>query len=101
MSVKHVVLFKFKEGTSEEKIAELIGQYNGLPEKIRVMKHFEWGPDMSIEGLQDGYTHCFITTFDDVAGRDEYVPHPEHQAYVEVLLPHLEKVLALDFVPQD
>jgi len=98
--VKHVVLFKFKDGTSEEKIAELIEGYKALPTKINAMKHFEWGPDVSIENLQDGFTHCFITTFENVAGRDSYIPHQAHQDYVGVLLPHLDKLLVLDFHPQ-
>ncbi len=98
--IKHVVLFKFKDGTSQEKIDELIEGYKALPGKIDVMKHFEWGPDCSVEGLQEGFTHCFITTFENTAGRDAYIPHEAHQAYVEVLFPNLDKVLVLDFKPE-
>jgi len=98
--VKHVVLFKFKEDVSENKIQELIDGYKALPGKIEVMKGFEWGTDMSIEGLSQGFTHCFISTFEDSAGRDAYVPHPEHQKYAQGLLPHLDKILVLDFVPE-
>jgi hypothetical protein len=100
MAVKHVVLFKFKEGVSEAKIKELIEGYKALPGKIEVMKHFEWGADMSVENLHEGYTHCFITTFDDAAGRDAYIPHAEHKKYVEQVFPNLAKVLVVDFVPQ-
>ncbi len=97
--VKHVVLFKFKEGTSEAKCAEIIEGYKALPGKISVMKHFEWGKDISVENLNQGYTHCFITTFEDEAGRDAYIPHAAHQDYVKVLLPHLDQLLVLDFIP--
>jgi len=98
--VKHVVLFKFKEGTPPDKIGELIEGYKALPGKIDAMKHFEWGPDVSVEDLQDGFTHCFITTFANTAGRDSYIPHEAHQEYVKVLLPHLDKLLVIDFQPQ-
>ena len=98
--VKHVVLLKFKDGTDEAKQEELIEAYKALPGKIDVMKHFEWGTDVSIEGLSKGFTHCFITTFDDTAGRDTYVPHAEHKAYVEVLLPHVEDILVFDLQPE-
>jgi len=98
--VKHVVLFRFKEGTTPDTIAELIEGYKALPGKIEVMKHFEWGPDISTEDLNEGYTHCFITTFENTAGRDAYIPHEAHQAYVSVLLPLLDKILVIDFQPQ-
>lgn len=100
MALKHVVLFKFKDGTSEQQIAELIEGYKALPVKIDVMKHFEWGKDASVENLHQGFTHCFITTFEGPAGRDAYIPHQAHQDYVKVLLPHLEQLLVLDFEPQ-
>lgn len=98
--IKHVVLFKFKEGISVPQIAEIIEGYKALPGKISVMKHFEWGKDISVENLNQGFTHCFITTFEDEAGRDAYIPHAAHQAYVKVLLPHLDKLLVLDFSPE-
>jgi len=100
-TVRHVVLMKFNDDTPQETIDQLIAAYKALPGKIEEMKGFEWGPDMSIEGLQQGFTHCFISTFDNVAGRDTYVPHPEHQAYVEQLKPHLDQILVVDFQPQD
>lgn len=99
-SVKHVVLFKFKPEVSESKIRDLIQGYKDLTNKIEEMKHFEWGADVSVENLTEGYTHCFITTFANAAGRDAYIPHVEHKKYVDVLFPHLEKVLVVDFSPE-
>ena len=98
--VKHVVLFKFKDHVDEKQAAELIEGYKALPGKIAAMKAFEWGPDVSTEGLQEGFTHCFITTFENTEGRDSYIPHQAHKDYVEVLFPHLDKILVLDYVPQ-
>ncbi len=99
-TLKHVVLFKFKDGLSDAQIAELIEGYKALPGKIEHMKHFEYGADVSIENLHQGYTHCFITTFADASGRDAYIPHQAHKDYVEVLFPHLDKILVLDFHPE-
>ena len=97
--VKHVVMFKFKTDTSEEKKAELIEGYKALPGKIDFMQHYEWGEDISIEGLSKGFTHCFITTFPNTDARDAYIPHEAHDAYVEVLFPHLDEILVVDFKP--
>jgi len=98
--VKHVVLFKFKDGLDEATINEMVAGYKALPGKIDHMKAFEWGADVSVEGLTQGFTHCFIVTFDDVAGRAEYLPHPAHQEFVEHVGPNLDKILVPDFVPE-
>lgn len=97
--LKHVVLFKFKEGVTQEKIAELIEGYKALPSKIPQMKAYEYGADVSVENLHQGFTHCFITTFACPEDRDIYIKHPAHDAYVEVLFPNLERILVVDFHP--
>ena len=38
-----------------------------------------------------------MVTFDSEKGRAEYLPHPDHMAFVEVLKPVLDKVRVLDF----
>ena len=53
---------------------------------------------MSPENHAQGYTHCFIVSFKDSAGLDVYLPHKDHKAFVEQLLPVLDKVLVVDFV---
>ena len=99
--VEHVVMFKFKEGTSAEKIAELEREFAALRDHIPQIAAFEYGTNMSPEGLDLGYTHCFIVTFNTVADRDAYLPHPAHKKYVELLLPHLDLVHVIDFVARD
>ena len=48
-------------------------------------------------GLDDGFTHCFLLSFDNEAGREVYLPHEEHKAFGNVLRPHMEKVFVIDF----
>lgn len=95
--LRHVVLFKFKEGTSQESIAEVEASFKSLPNKIKEIKDFEWGTNNSPEGLDKGFTHCFFLTFDSEEGRAVYLPHPDHKAFGAVLGPHLEDVLVLDY----
>jgi hypothetical protein len=38
-------------------------------------------------------------TFKDDAGRAVYLPHADHEAFVKVLKPSLDKVRVLDFTP--
>ncbi|WRX21174.1 BCNT-C domain - like 1 [Theobroma cacao] len=52
--VKHVLLAKFKDETTPEKIEELIKGYANLVNLIEPMKAFQWGKDVSIENLHQG-----------------------------------------------
>lgn len=95
--LRHVVLFKFKEGTTTEAIQEVEAAFTALPTKIPEIKGYEWGTNNSPEGLDKGFTHCFFLTFDSEEGRAVYLPHPDHKAFGAVLTPHLEDVLVLDY----
>ncbi|HPU07367.1 MAG TPA: Dabb family protein, partial [Thermogutta sp.] len=64
--VRHVVLFKFKDGTSPEDVAKIEKAFAALPSKIPQIAGFEWGTDCSVENLSQGFTHCFILTFKNV-----------------------------------
>jgi len=96
--LRHVVLFKFKEESSEADINKLNEAFNALPEAIPVIKDFEWGINDSPEDFHQGFTHCYLLTFDSKEDRDSiYTPHPQHQAFVASLGPHLEKVFVVDY----
>ena len=95
--LRHVVLFKFKDDAEKAAIEKVEDAFRALPSHIPEVKDFEWGINNSPEGLDDGFTHCFFVSFADEAGREIYLPHPKHQAFVEVLKPVLDKVLVLDY----
>lgn len=96
-ALRHVVLFKFKDGTAEADIQKVVDAFTALPSKIDVIKSIEWGTNNSPEGLDQGFTHCFFLTFASEADRDIYLPHPDHKAFGAVLGPHLDKVLVVDY----
>ncbi|MCB0089707.1 MAG: Dabb family protein [Caldilineaceae bacterium] len=95
--LRHVVLFKFKDDTTPAQVQAIEDAFRALPGKIDAIRSFEWGTDVSVEGKADGYTHCFFVTFGDEAGRDAYLPHPDHRAFGALLRPHLDKVLVFDY----
>lgn len=95
--LRHIVLFKFKETTTAEKIREVEAFFAALPGKIDLIQDFEWGTDVSPEGKQQGFTHCFMVTFKSIADRDAYIPHPDHKALGGVSGGFVEKVLVLDY----
>jgi Stress responsive A/B Barrel Domain len=95
--LRHVVMFQFKENTSEADIKKVVDGFRELPKKIKAIADFEWGTNNSPEGLADGLTHCFLVTFSSEKDRDTYLTHPDHQAFVEILKPHLQRPVVLDF----
>jgi len=95
--LRHVVLFKFKETASEDSIKKVEDAFKGLTDKIKEINDFEWGLNNSPEGLNKEFTHCFFVTFESEEDRAVYLPHPAHMEFVEVLSPHLEDVLVLDY----
>jgi len=98
--LRHVVMFKFKETSTEADIARIVKAFGALPERIKEIKGFEWGTDNSPEGLQQGLTHCFFVTFASEADRDAYLPHPAHKEFVDLVGPHVEKVTVVDYWAQ-
>jgi len=95
--LRHVVLFQFKESSSEADVQKIVDAFGKLPEKIDSIVAYEHGVNNSPEGLNDGLTHAFTVTFADEAGRAAYLPHPAHQAFVKLLRPHLEKAVVVDY----
>ncbi len=95
--LRHVVLFKFKDGTTREQIQEVVDAFRALKTKIDAIQDFEYGTDVSVENKSEGFTHCFFVTFRDEQGRDAYLPHPAHKAFGALVRPRLDKVLVVDY----
>lgn len=95
--LRHVVLIKFKDESSQEDIKKVEEAFIALKDKISLIKDFEWGTNNSPEGLDKGHTHCFFVTFESEQDRDEYLPHPAHKEFVDVLVPHLDDVTVVDY----
>ncbi len=99
--LRHVVIFKFKDGTTPEQIKEIEDAFRALPSKVPEILDFEWGTNNSPEHHAQGFTHCFFLTFRDAAARAVYLPHPAHKAFGKLLHPYLEKALVIDYVAKD
>jgi hypothetical protein len=95
--LRHVVMFQFKSTSSEADVQKVVDAFRELPKQIPAIADFEYGTNNSPEGLADGLTHCFLVTFKTEEDRKTYLPHPAHMAFVDVLKPHLEKVVVIDY----
>jgi hypothetical protein len=95
--LRHVVMFKFSEKATPAKIAEIEQAFIALATQIKEIKAFEWGTNVSPEKHDQGYTHCFLLSFDSAADRDAYLVHPAHKAFGQSLGDALGGVHVLDY----
>jgi hypothetical protein len=95
--LRHIVMYKFKDSTTPQQVQQVVDAFAGLPKKIETVIGFEHGTNVSNEGKSEGFTHVFVVTFKDEAGREAYLKHPAHDAYVQVVKDKREKVVVFDY----
>ncbi len=95
--LRHVVVFKYKEGSTKAQIDKVEREFRALKDKIPGIVSLEAGFNNSPEGLNKDFTHVFIVTFRNEKAREVYLPHPDHKAFVGVLKPILDDVFVVDF----
>lgn len=96
-AVRHLVLLRFKAEAPAAEVTRLENLFAALPQKIPGIIAFDWGTEDGSEDLARGFTHAFNFTFESVAARDAYLPHPAHQDFVSQLQLQLADVLVLDY----
>ena len=95
--VKHIVLLKFKEETTEEQINKFFDDVLDLSESVPGIDNYVSGANCSASGSSQGLTHGFIMTFSDAAARDAYIVHPEHVSFKAASFPLVDTCLIFDF----
>lgn len=95
--IQHMVLLKFKPEITPEKIADLLSQLGELQQLIPGITYYAGGAYSSHEGLNQGYNHGFLMTFESVDARDTYLPHPEHERVKSAILECLDDAIIFDF----
>lgn len=96
-NLRHVVSFKWKEGTSQDQIDRIVDAFAALEKKIPQIKSFEWGVNNSPEKLNKGFTHTFFLTFKTEQDRETYLVHPDHKEFGKLLGPVLGDVMVVDY----
>ena len=95
--LRHFVCFKYKAEASKEQIVEVEKAFAALEKKINEIKGFEKGINNSPEGLNKGFKHCYLITFNSEKDRDVYLVHPAHKKFVELVGPVLKDVFVVDY----
>ena len=97
--VRHIVVFKYKPGATEQQIQQVTKAFGDLKKAIPGIVSFEHGVNDSPENKNAGFTHVYMVTFENAKARDTYLPHPEHKKFGELLgkLDILEDLFVVDY----
>ena len=95
--IRHIVCLKFKNDASSEQIREIEQKFPALQESIPGIVSIEWGTNNSRKvSIRISLIVSSLLLTDEEA-RSNYLPHPNHQAFVDILKPLLDDVFVIDF----
>ncbi|MEM7469950.1 MAG: Dabb family protein [Pseudomonadota bacterium] len=98
--IRHIVLTKFANETSEATIAALYDDLSALVAALPGARSFTGGRSASPEELERGYKHGFVIDFDSWEALGVYAENPEHKALGARLVAHAaggkDGILVLD-----
>jgi hypothetical protein len=91
MTIKHIVLLRFKSSLSKADVEKVMLSLAELKNTIPQIMSFSWGENNSPENLHRGYLHGFVMEFKNHTDRKTYLEHPEHIRVAQtIVLPALE-----------
>jgi hypothetical protein len=98
--LRHVVAFRFADGTTEEDRVRIIDGLRALPGRIPEIRRYAFGPDL---GLAEGnFDFAVVADFDDREAYERYAQHDAHQALLrEQIRPVLADRVAVQYETDD
>lgn len=94
--IEHLVLIKFKAGTTESNVAEMLHQIRLLQNKISEIKEISAGTNITdrAKGFNVG-VRVLLGKREDI---EVYRTHPAHVAVLNnYIMPHLEDIMVIDY----
>ena len=94
--IRHVVMFNFKDGTTDDQKEAVRTALRALPEVIPEIRAYRFGDDVGLR--DDNFEFAVTADFDDVDGFTVYRDHPDHQkAIAELIAPIVKARAAVQF----
>ena len=93
--IRHIVFFKFKEGTSKDEHDSLIVALKELKSKISLVRELEVGSDVG--GKANSYDIALNSVFETFNDVEEYAVHPDHVEVVKLVKQLCESSVKVDF----
>jgi hypothetical protein len=84
MMIRHVVMFRWATGATQEQKQRVAAELSRLPALVPSLRAYRFGADL---GLNPGnFDFAVAADFDDADGYLAYRDHPEHRAIVAELI---------------
>jgi len=77
---RHVVLFRWRSGTTAAQLAALESALAALPGQVPQIRAYRFGADA--QQTPGNYDFAIVADFDDVVAFRAYVDHPAHQKLI-------------------
>jgi hypothetical protein len=85
--LRHVVLFRWKPGTTPDDVEAVRRGLDRLPGLIPELRSYCHGPDLRLG--EDTWDYGVVAEFEDGAGWEAYDRHPDHhKVRTELIRPH-------------
>jgi hypothetical protein len=96
LMLNHIVMFRFKEGTTSEQVAEITEGLSTLPGEIDALVDYRFGPNAGITESSWDYGVC--ATFISDADYRIYAEHPAHTAVIRTtIMPAVDEIVRVQF----
>lgn len=97
--IQHIVLVKWKPGTTEEQIRDAVRQGRDVPNEIPGVERLTLGRNRV--NSDHGFTHALIVTLRDEQALTRYIEHPLRKQFIRDHLEPLEEQRIEIDVPVD
>ncbi|KFL31609.1 stress responsive protein [Devosia riboflavina] len=88
--IRHCVLVRFRPEVTQQDRTAIYAELESLREVVPGFLAMSAGPNVSPEGVHQGFVDGFTMDFIDEAARDAYLIHPDHKAAGAKLVASLE-----------
>jgi len=78
--IRHCVWVKFRSDVGSDERASIYADLAALKDRVPGLERASFGPNVSPEGLGQGFADGFTMDFADAGARDAYLVHSDHQA---------------------
>jgi hypothetical protein len=98
--VRHIALFRWKEGTTEADVSRVEEGLRPLPSQIPCIRAYRFGRDLGIQAGNADF--AVVADFEDEEALRSYAEHPVHVAVVEERIHPLVRAReAIQYVIED
>jgi hypothetical protein len=82
--IRHVVCFRWNEGTTGQQVDELTAALRALPAEIPEIRAFRCGTDLGVNA--GNWDFAVVADFDSIEDQTTYRDHPAHQRVIAELI---------------